>query len=181
MNEERVNLTIRNSPAVWSIFSRLSHYMPLMSKNELVRDAIEHALDTKPDWKQLALLKQTEQTDCSIKGGPEFIQLRVNGADWLAVLEDIKKSFTPHLKSVKSVYGVKLITLNYLNYLTRVNSGERDTAEEKITAKAEELGAPEMSALLTSMILENSPLLEPIKKIMNEYKKGAKRDKREKP
>ncbi len=180
MNEERVNLTIRNSPAVWSIFSRLSHYMPLMSKNELVRDAIEYALDTKPDWKQLASFRQTErteQTDCSEKDGPEFIQLRVNGADWLAVLEDIKKSFTPHLKSVKSVYGVKLIMLNYLNYLTRVNSGGQDTAEEKITANAEELGAPEMSALLTSMILENSPLLEPIKKIMNEYKKGAKREK----
>lgn len=174
MEEQIITLSIRNTSAIWSLFSRAQFHQASLNRNELFREAVQHAISIpKTDWKHLAANGSSEllPNADSMKDCPIFLQFRVPRLEWEELLTQITGAFNPTLKRVKTAWVIKLTMLNFVLYLDEVNKTE--AAEEKAT-KEEDISPPEMAAILTSMILGDSELLAPIKKIMLEYKTKRK-------
>lgn len=179
MNEEKedfVNLSVRGTPAILSLFAMARVYQPI-NRNALFQEAVEYAIKTQADWPFLVKMASSEYNIGSAETGPDFVQLRLPRGQWEAILSSIKSAFKPNLKRVYTSYIIKLVLINYNKHLAELNEvGETRTEEypspERKEIRSPELSAPEMSSLLTSMILENSKALIEIEKIMIKYKKG---------
>lgn len=128
------NLSLRANPQILGLFSEIRKYQPL---NRVVsfEQAMDIALDKTIDWAKLS--KVNVNYSIGDSQSPDFIQLRTDEQKWEDVLNAIKGSFTPPLKRTTAPYVVKLVLINYLNYLESIQeNAETQVAEENYSKES---------------------------------------------
>lgn len=164
-----VNLSVRGTPALLGLFARARIFQPI-NRNALFQEAVEYALKAETDWQFLANAALLEYNIRSSEPGPELVQLRLARKKWETILSNINSAFKPDLKRVYASYAIKLVLVNYIIFLEKLNAEK--TRKEYLISEIKEIDAPELSLLLTKMILENSAALNDIRAIMIKYKRG---------
>lgn len=163
IEDEYVTLSLRGTPALLGLFDRARKLKPI-NRNALFQEGVEVALTAETDWQFVAKTALDYKINMrNTASCPEFVQLRVKKDKWDEITNQINRELKD-LKRLHSSYSVKLVLANFINYLEKLDVEEND--------KETPISAPEMAAILTSMVLEGSPALIEIEKIMRKYRNG---------
>ena len=121
------NLSLRSNPQILGLFSEIRKFQPSANRLESFNQALDIALNETVDWKKLSKVNVNYSIDES--QAPEFIQLRTEEVKWVDILEKVKMSFTPPLKRTTAPDVLKLVLINYLNYLESIQENKEDICE----------------------------------------------------
>ena len=171
MEKETVHLSLRSSATINELFARAGKLRPISSsKNALFQEALDYAFEKPPDWRYLSKAAASYEPSPEAADDPAFVQLRVDEKTWRNVVESIKRAYSPPLTRVRVTLIVKLVLLNFLNAGSLIVEDTKVVSPK--TVNNERLSAPEMSALLTTMILKNSKALLDIEQVMLKFMRG---------
>ena len=150
-------LSLRNSPAIWELFTQTQKLRPSLTRVQNFRTALYLAIDFKADFSDLS--KRTFKYNPLDDSAPEFIQLRVDKKVWQQLIDSIRDSL--HLQRVSTSYAVKLVLLNYIEMLE--TESKPFNADEDI---------PEMFQILSKMSMQdiNCDELKQIRKILFKWR-----------
>lgn len=152
--EEYIILSLRKNPQILGLFSKGQKYQPLVNRVDFLDQGIDYALSSNSDWKKISGVN-VDYSNIDI-ATPEFFQLRVDKKKWGEVVEQIKNSFRPPLQRTTGPYVVKLILINYIQYLASIQRDKEETASDsagEFEIKELDLTRPEMAKILCEMML----------------------------
>lgn len=140
-----VTLSMRATAQLLGLFQKAREYQPSANRIESFNQALDKALlSTAIDWKCLSRANITYASNGST---PEFIQLKVNSQQWNDIVTKIKESFNPPLKRTTTPYIVKLVMLNYINYLLDVQCNENTDENKTKSCEKDSISFEEFAAL----------------------------------
>lgn len=179
------NLSLRKNLQLMALFSKVKEYQPLSNRVDIFNKAVKCGLGENVDYKKLSKMKvnYTINDEDSI---PEFIQLRTDEEQWNNLVDKIQNSFTPQLSKITAPYVVKLVLLNYILELEKMNSISLDEKSEKSEDKESEFtiltndlsGNKELRKKLMTMIrfglncledLENDKISQKNRDLINRF------------
>ncbi|MEW9938320.1 hypothetical protein AB2T96_16510 [Clostridium butyricum] len=119
------NLSLRKNLQLMGLFSKAKEYQPLSNRVDIFNKAVKYGLKENVDYKKLSKMKVNYpiNDEDSI---PEFIQLRTDENQWNNLVDKIQNSFTPSLSKITAPYVVKLVLLNYIFELEKMNTTSSD-------------------------------------------------------
>lgn len=123
------NLSLRKNLQLMGLFSKAKEYQPLSNRVDIFNNAVKCGLEKNVDYKKLSKMKVNYpiNDEDSI---PEFIQLRIDEEHWNNLVDKIQNSFTPSLSKITAPYVVKLVLLNYILELEKMNTISSDESSE---------------------------------------------------
>lgn len=123
------NLSLRKNLQLMGLFSKAKEYQPLSNRVDIFNNAVKCGLEKNVDYKKLSKMKVNYpiNDEDSI---PEFIQLRTDEEHWNNLVDKIQNSFTPSLSKITAPYVVKLVLLNYILKLEKMNTISLDESSE---------------------------------------------------
>ncbi len=167
-------LSLRKNPKILGLFLKGQEYQPSVSRVDFFNQAIEHALSSQSNWKNLSgVTLDYPKVDAST---PQFFQLKVDKNKWNRIVDEIKNSFYPPLKRTTAPYAVKLVLTSYLQYLSNIQKGYKENAADHHMDEAKtretELSKPEMAKILCEMMLTDYECNEmrEIRKLMLDWR-----------
>lgn len=133
-SEENISLdkilSIRPNGQIFALYKKIQEHQEWGNRNEITKEAIKYAFGSKNDWKAIAKYKIVSETnDDSI---PNFIQIRVDEEQYIAVREQIFNAFPCNKNVPPAPYVIKLVLINYLLYLETLEELE----DEHVQASA---------------------------------------------
>lgn len=131
MNDNTTVLSLRPNQNILALFSIAEKHQPLMSRSEILSNAIEYALAAPVEWKAFSESSSKNSYEPNQNGShsPMFIQIRVNSQNWKTVTNQIKNAFNPPLKRTTTPYILRLVLENFVRYLQKLNKAAPDIVE----------------------------------------------------
>lgn len=115
-------LSMRRNHQIFSLYLQIQQYQPSANRTEIMNSAIEKALEgERIDWKALVNSKVPNAYSVTKDTFPEFIQLKVCAEKYQLLREQMKEDFQLQ-KFSPTPFVVRLVLLNYLQYLTPINT-----------------------------------------------------------
>jgi len=122
-------LSIRPNGQIIALFKKIKDYQESANRTEIVNAGIETVLVTTVDWKETSKFKVREDAGSNLESAiPEFMQIRVDEDKYVAIREQIIKTFQLK-KAPPAPYVIRLILNNYLSHLETFKSGNETSAD----------------------------------------------------
>lgn len=128
-----ISLTLRTNHQLLGLFFKIHEYQP-NNRVEIFNRAVGVALNKQVDWNKLSKTNANYAEAITSSSTPAFIQLRVNKENFDHIVNEIKNAFNPPLIRTTTPFVVKLILINYMNYLESIQDNTELTEPDGVNS-----------------------------------------------